>query len=292
MQRRWPQDVDFMRMHLPTDSFWPVFPLLFRSYFAHISDNDLLPFVVGCKLLVLAATTADQIFDSEFPPQATAELLLRWQGLQFELHRNFSKIFDAQSVFWLRLQEYLAEYTRCISLELHYRNMKRRLADSTDEECILIAKSKTCLSRIAVVGLSVLSGDWRATDRLLLSLDHFNVAKQLFDDLLDWKADFGAPTLLMSRLARSGIDVDGCHRERDNSAIAREIYYRGHAEESLEIARDHVQRALEAAVTEPRSPWLTVIERVGSKIECLQLDLQKLVAENIANGALSRKGML
>ena len=281
IQRRWPRRVDFSGL-LP-DSAIAVFPLLFVEGFGHVEPARLDRFLAGCKLLAGAITTADALFDEELERARRTSYLLCWQGVQFESMRAFGTTFPPDSPFWASLQGALAEYLSGIVKEASYSTRRRLLIDATHAECVAIATAKSCVARVAIVGLSLLGDDGSRAHSLLQSLDKYIFARQLWDDVQDWKADLRAnrPTLITVRLATTFGLTDAALRETDIAAMSRDLYYGGHAEEFLGLARDSLACALDTADRARRLPWHALLERFHTAVEALRRDLNAIVERNL-----------
>ncbi|MGD0475893.1 MAG: hypothetical protein ABSB70_22110 [Candidatus Velthaea sp.] len=280
MQRRWPRKVDFSGL-LP-DSAIAIFPLLFADAFGDIDQELLARFLAGCELLAGTIVIADALFDEELEREQRTSFLLCWQGAQCELQRELGRTFAPDSVFWETLQAALAEYLGGVIKEASYSTRRRRLADATTAECIAIASAKSCVSRVAIVGLNLLGSDASRTDALLLSLEKYNLAHQILDDLQDWKADLQAhrPTLVTARLATVLGLPDTPEPISDLAALARELYYGGHADEFLGLARANLALAFDAADRARPLPWHALLEESDRVIDALQRDLSAIVRRN------------
>jgi hypothetical protein len=278
MQRRWPRQVDFSGL-LPNCGL-AIFPLFFVEAFGQIDEERLVPFLAGCKLMASSLMIADSLYDEQLERDEQRALFLRWQGMQFELDREFAKAFAPDSPFWDALQAALAEHLRGIVHESTYSTGRRCVGDATPSECVAIALAKSCVSRVAIVGLSLLGDDDSRTGALLESLDKYNLARQIWDDLQDWKADLWAmrATLVTQRLAPV---VNVCAAMPDVEATARKLYYGGHADELLELARTNLASALDAAGRDRRLPWHSLVEDLDRSVEALQRDLQTVVRRNL-----------
>ncbi len=281
MQQRWPRKVDFSGL-LPNCAL-AIFPLLFIDAFGQVDEERLLHFLSGCKLLAGGLMIADPLFDEDLDREEHTARLLRWHGLQFELGREFALTFTPESMFWQSLREALAEHLGGIAKESIYTARRRRLIDAPESECIAIALAKSCVSRVAIVGLSLLGDDVSRADALVQSIEKQNLARQIVDDLQDWKADVRAnrPTLVTVRLAAALGVSDTAAPAFDTAALARELYYGGHAEELLALARANVAAALDAADRERRLPWHTLLEVLDRSVAGLQRDVIAIVRRNL-----------
>jgi len=277
-QRRWPRQVDFSGV-LQSCAL-SIFPLLFVEAFGHVDEERLVPFLAGCKLLASSLMIADSLYDEELERDERRALLLRWHGLQFEFERAFAAAFAPESPFWNALQSVLAEHLRGIIRESTYSAGRRRIGDATLSECLEIALAKSCVSRIAVIGLRLLGDDDSHAGGLLKSLDDYNVARQIWDDLQDWKADLQAQraTLVTRRLA---VATGTRTAEQNVTALARELYYGGHADDLLDLARAYLTSALDVAGRDRRLPWHAIVEDLERSVESLQRDLQTIVRRNL-----------
>lgn len=279
-QRRWPRQVDFSG--LQQNCALAIFPLFFIEAFGHVDEDRLVQFLAGCKLLASSLMIADTLYDEDVERDERRALLLRWHGLTFEYERAFAESFAPDSPFWNALQGALAEHLRGIIDESTYSTGKRFVRDATPDECVAIALAKGCVARVAIIGLGLLGDDDSRTGTLLQSLENYNLARQIWDDLQDWKDDLRAKrATLVTRRLTGGVGVRAA--TPDLTAFARELYYCGHADELLALARTNLALALDAADRNGRLPWHLLVEDLARSVESLQGDLQTIVRRNLAH---------
>jgi hypothetical protein len=66
----------------------------------------------------------------------------------------------------------------------------------------------------------------------------------------------------------------------DLAALARELYYGGHADEFLGLARANLALAFDAADRARPLPWHALLEESDRVIDALQRDLSAIVRRN------------
>lgn len=280
VQLQWPRKVDFSGL-LP-DSEIAILPLFFADAFGRIEHERFTHFLAGSRLLASAIVIADALFDKDLERSDQIAFLLRWHGVQFELERQLTKAFSPESSFWPAYRATLAEYLGCVATEWTYASRRRRLADMTHSECLHIALAKSSVSRVTIAGLRLLGDDASRADALLQSLDKYNLARQIWDDVQDWKSDVRSnlPTLVTVRLAATtGLD-DMTSGEPDLAALARELHYGGHMDELLELARESLASAQDLADREKPLPWHALVDGLDRHVAALQRDLAAIVRRN------------
>ena len=139
----------------------------------------------------------------------------------------------------------------------------------------LIVK-KNGLSRIAIAGLVELSRDNSHFAALVESNHHFNIARQIWDDLCDWKEDVHhrLPSLLLARLVTEWpVQVKQAERPAFNAQLGRALYYGGHARYVLELAVDSLDRAAQLIADIPQLAWQDVIASLREQCQALWRDI-------------------
>lgn len=226
-----------------TPRIYDAYPLLFAPAFPGIERTQLADLVVAGKLLSDSILAFDAVVDERMDSGRRAADVARGQSMQLEAHWILAKLFPAESSFWISLRADYLEYLAAMQAE-------RALAvDKLDEQALVdVARGKTAVARSCLSAMGILSGCPGVAADLSIALTDFYLARQMWDDLMDWREDLasGQQTLL---LARALHELRGEAREPHTVGVA--IYFNGHA--------DHVLAIGERALTRARC----VVARVG-----------------------------
>jgi squalene-hopene/tetraprenyl-beta-curcumene cyclase len=129
-----------------------------------------------------------------------------------------------------------------------------------------------------------MAGDRRPLAPLVESIDCYNCARQMLDDLSDWKEDLeaGMPSLL---LARALGEKPSCPDDESFSnlqqQVAREIFYNGHASYVLTLALRKLDEADAALRDWPKLAWRKVHRDLRNECSQLLSDIERIVRENV-----------
>jgi hypothetical protein len=231
---------------------------------------------IACRLLAGSVVVGDRLADETVSRSEAVAILCQVQSLQFEAERAFAALFDAQSVFWARLKQLLSAAMLCALEQDRYMLGRKPLAGLGLRAAEHLAMDKTGPAKIAAIGLSLLAGGAEPTE-LLSVIDAYNLARQLYDDLVDWRDDLAArrPSTLVARLAvsRPGL-LDG-----PPEGAAREIYYGGHALAQLERA---LACAAQARAIGGLDDWMDIVRGLENACRDMHHDLSRIIARNLA----------
>jgi hypothetical protein len=282
MQRRWPAIAKLAVG--PPDSIFNVYPKLFAGAYPPIDARRLERFSLACRHIAGAIVLSDRVIDNEASRETVAGVVLRLHALNFESYAAFADLFGRDMPIWNALRSNLAEFCLAMSLESQFVGGLRSFSMLDDAEAERIARMKTGLARIAVQGLGALSGVTEAEEALVRSVDAYNVARQIVDDVLDWKEDFRCrrPSTVMARLHRFLPAHGAAPESADLLRAGRVLYYDGHASALLDRAVDLVSSSIREPVFESVPVWSMVMDDLRDGAGQLRRDLQAIADRNVA----------
>ncbi|HLI72103.1 MAG TPA: prenyltransferase/squalene oxidase repeat-containing protein [Ktedonobacteraceae bacterium] len=260
-------------------NIYDCYPYLFADVFPRIEPALLADFSLATKLLASSLLYADKLMDLNLLPYDTTLLLEHIFAFQLEGYTLLQKLFPPDSPFWPRFRSYFAHYQRVCLLEKQFANGSISWKELDEKTAMDIAVGKTGLSRGVPAGLAALSGDEEYMEVFNESLDLYNFAHQMFDDLSDWKEDYlhQSPSLLLSRWLPERPDKPSVD---DLDLLARELYYDGHACVILQLAIDALARANNLLADIPDITWPIVVGDLHERCEGLLSDILRITETN------------
>ena len=294
MERSWPV-TGSLRLG-PPNSIFNHYPRLFLPYFEHIDEHEVATLSDACRLLAGAVVAGDRLVDDEVGRSEAMRTLFNCQALQFEAERLLGQVFPAESPIWNFLKGSLSNAMAAALEQDRFMAGRKPLDTLSVTTAEKMAVAKTAVAGVAIEGLRLITGT-PPNLALLKSVDAYNLARQLQDDLMDWREDFTAkrPSTLMARLAtlQPGLfDADASSGSR-KAGIA--IYYRKVAESHLTRACECLDEARELSMsqalgsTAPEAPWITTIDLLKEKIVSLKNDLGRIASRNLARASMAPK---
>lgn len=219
---------------------YQTYPFMLRGAYPSVDDEQVKTLSMGLWMLFESVFLSDKVVDGDAAEGGwPGETMLRVQAMQMEAHAQFHRLFPPDSPFWARLRDAWVAYARTCLLE-------RRLAEDPARvdrhNAVEVAAGKFPFSHLAVHGLAALSGDDAKTEPLVQSLVHFDLVTCYWDDIRDWRKDMAARAPSIAR----GFVLAAHPELRDAGADAadaygRALFGRGHAEEMLIIAIQHLR---------------------------------------------------
>jgi len=277
LQKRWPRDVE---LGIEAEaSIYHGYPYLFLGAFPGLIPEDIESLALACRLFADSLFVADDIMDEDPTDRERAANVLRVEAMQFEAYRLLHRLFPPEARFWDRLQTYLAVYAKACLDEKFFSSPRNGWGELTEAAALSIARGKSSLAKFAVAGLAELAGDDGPLEPLTRALDRYYVARQMVDDLTDWREDLrrGVPSLLLGRL--SAVEFPSQPKEELTRQIDRTtqaIYFGGHGRYVLRLGLRTLERAVELSAPYPDLPWQRVLGKLGGHFEKLMQDLDRL----------------
>ena len=268
-------------------SAYESYPLLFTPVFPPITEEQLVTLSQAGSLLVKSVLALDSVIDvlvgdmhcERATAHDIAQNICKMQALQFEADRLLASLFPPSSAFWDEYRVALRDVLEGMYEErlLAFGYLPRSAHD--EETAIRRIIKQNALAKVAVSALAYLTGEDIPKASLMTSIDHYNVARQLYDDLVDWKEDvrLAKPSLLMMRI------VDTWPPEPDQmKEYAYRLYFKGHATHILDLALHHLQIAEEAVAQWPRLPWRKImVDRLQTRVRMLRTEIEEAVTRNL-----------
>ena len=289
MQRSWP---DRIVLGASTVSIFDYFPYLFVEAFPTIREADLDRFAVAARLYASSIFLHDKLFDQGAERTAYASMApvnaLRIQAMQWEAYRLLHELFPSGSVFWEDFRRDLGQFSEASIEEQKFVAGGRAWGELSETLALEIAKGKNGIARTTIAGLAELEASRDAFQPLVEAIDGYNVARQMLDDLCDWKEDLeaGNPTLLLARVLRERPTwADDRELSDLGQAVGRGIYYGGHAQYLMELAVDHLDRADRLTAELPDLTWRRVLADLRRRCALFLDDLERIVVENLRRAA-------
>ncbi len=283
LRDRWPRtirDLDFSG-----ESALNVFPHLFIGAFRALTETKVRPLAVAGRLLADAIFTFDESLDGD---AGRGYSLIQMQAIQAEAIRLMAGLFPAGSRFWDYFHRYFGEFLDAHQQEQEFINGNLPVNELTDSLAIELILGKHGMARLALAGLSELAGEFDQITQLEESVDRYSIARQMIDDLRDWRADFSSrtPSLVLARALRgmSESNVPLSHLQ-DADEVGRVIYYCGHAEYVLEIAKESIAHSAELTKHIPELFWNDLIHDLRLHIESLLVDFPQIENRNRARAS-------
>jgi hypothetical protein len=259
------------------------FPYLFREVFPAITDERLLSLAVASRLLASALLANDSLIDGDVESKRVPAVVATAVALQAEAYRGLHKLFPPDSPFWNNFDIVVRNFNASCLEEKSYLIGGELWSKYSEEIAVRLALGKNRVPHLVIAGLSELSSSYVLHDVLCSSLDRYYIARQFYDDLMDWEKDLRSrsATLLLKRLSTENESFGRCLRDGDvNDDVKREIFYGGHALRLMEEAIDSASRAEQAIADLPAMGWNLAIRHVRGYCESMHRDISEVVARN------------
>lgn len=284
LQRQWPKPILLSAADV---SIYDCFPYLFGAAFPSVDPEDLDSFAVAARLYASSIFLYDKIFDQGAVRDLHADLApvnaMRIMAMQWEAYRLLHGLFSPGSVFWNHFQTYVSEFTAA-RLEEERFAAGRPWKELSEELALEIAKGKNGIARTTIAGLCEMARNPGVLQSLTEAIDCYNCARQLWDDLVDWREDLTArvPSLVLVRIVGKAPDnLDGEQLKHMEAEVGREVFYGGHAAFTLQLALSHLERADATLALWPKLAWRKMHEELRQECQLMLADIDRIVSENI-----------
>ncbi|CAM2064767.1 SQHop-cyclase-C domain-containing protein [Sulfidibacter corallicola] len=279
---RWSQRFDFDE--IAYDSYYSCHPLVFREAFPEANEERVHLLTLACHHLARAACYADDVMDEAQGPHSPTRFLMNLHAHHFECYQHFFKLFEVGHRFWEKFHTCYAAYTEACLTEADFVLGKRSWSDFDEVTGRRVIVDYLGMSHIGIWGLAALTDREATAEAVVASERAYHLARQLWDDLCDWKLDLqrGFPTILLKRvLPEQPTWQDKRELQRLVHRLAGKIYYQGYAETAmLEILAylDQAETAL-GALTVP--VWRGLIQKLRGECTRLRRDMNQLIQTNV-----------
>ncbi len=280
-----------MELHVALDisameepNYYHAYPFLFRDEFPTVSDADASTIAVAGVFYLNHLCLLDDVVDSEVARQPYK--LFMSALLHEEAIIQLGTLFPSSSPFWAALSSYHREFAAAMLRE--QTEHTGRLCAFTEAEVYQIAKGKAALSKMTTAALALLDGRPEAIAKLSASQDCFNAARQMYDDVKDWKEDYLnyrysslLTAALLDHAGREGLPLQGSgdwHSSLSVEALSARLHYGGHIDQALAQAAQWCNDAIEHAAGCQVGGWNRLIQSLRTQVLRLRGDLAMIRA--------------
>ena len=282
LQKQWPESL-FMGTD-KAESIYTFYPYLFLPVFPLLKPKDIRPLALAGRLFSSSLFIADNILDGNAAKESLGFKLMQTQATQFEAYRILHEIFPPTATFWDKFREYLSEFSKAYLLEQNFAVKGHSWQEFSEDTALMIISGKTGIARAVIAGLVELSQDDSQFKLLTESIENFYIARQMFDDLTDWKVDIKTqiPSLLLNRVVKEHpVEQGEKVTEEYINQISYEIFYEGHASFVLDKAQKALNQASVLLSEFPDLLWHQILQDTKRQYEVLYEDLKKIIKRNI-----------
>jgi squalene-hopene/tetraprenyl-beta-curcumene cyclase len=257
------------------------YPYLFLEAFPSLNPSDVRTLALAGRLFAGSLFAYDGMLDRSASGRLMMSNALGTQAMQLEAYHLLYRLFAPDTAFWTRFRRYMAEYATACLYEQQFASGERPWQEYSQAVALEIAVGKTGVAKAAVAGLAELAGDDALLETLIGSIAHYYVARQMWDDLCDWKEDLqaGVPSLLLSRVLQERPGKE--NEEATLNRLACEIYYGGHAPHVLRLALESLDQADDLVAAMPDLLWRCVIGDLRRRCQALLRDMDRIVHGNL-----------
>lgn len=253
-------------------NYYHAYPFLFRDEFSSVSDAQASTLAVAGVFYLNHLCLLDDVVDTVGPPRPYKLFLSAL--LHEEAMVQLGTLFSAGSPFWVELSRFHREFA--VAMLREQTAHTRRLAPFTDAETFQIAKGKAALSKMTTAALALLAGRPETIARLSASQDCFNAARQMYDDVKDWKEDYrnGRYSSLVTAalLELHPVEADG-PRAGGLDELTSRLHYGGHIDTALARAAQWCDDAATHVAGYNVTGWLRLIHALREQVSRLRADL-------------------
>jgi len=258
-------------------------PYLFTTAFPEVPRPELRRLALAGRFLANAVVLMDMQIDEPVDAATAADWALRGTALQFEAYRLLQGLFPPTSVFWPNFRASISDFVTAYKMEQEFASGKRAWPSFATTAAIVIATGKTAMAKGSILGLAELSRENAPVAALARSIDEYNIARQIFDDVHDWKADLrdGRPSVVLRELLPE--ELPGPEQRSSPKLLqdlAHSLYYDDVLDAMMDRVLLHVGRALDEAAAWPDLPWRKVMRMLERGAHDLQADTRRITGEN------------
>jgi len=255
-------------------NYYHAYPFLFRDEFPTVSDAEASTLAVAGVFYLNHLCLLDDVVDSQGarqPYKLFLSALLHEEALV-----ELGTLFGAGSPFWAELSKYHREFAAAMLREQTQHT--NRLSAFSEAEVFEIAKGKAALSKMTTTALALLANRPETISDLSASQDCFNAARQMYDDVKDWREDYvnrRYSSLLTAALLEMSGD-EGSEGSIDMEALSRRLHYGGHIDHALAKAGQWCDDAARHAVSYRLAGWSRLVQSLRAQVVRLRGDLARI----------------
>ncbi|HSM52382.1 MAG TPA: hypothetical protein VLA75_13360, partial [Thermoanaerobaculia bacterium] len=260
-------------------SIYHSYPHLFLGAFPALDAAAVEPLCVAASLFADSLFVADDLMDEDATDRDTTTNVVRVQAMQFEGYRILHGLFPAGARFWDYFRDYLALYAAACIDERRFAQPGADWSELTQPLALGIARGKSSLAKFVVAGLAELAHDEQPVAPLTRALDRYYIARQMIDDLSDWRQDLarGYPSLLLSRVAAGELaGLAPPELAERSEEVGRALYGAGHARHVVQVALHALTEGEALARPVPDLLWHRVTARLRGRCETLLGELERI----------------
>ena len=252
-------------------NYYHAYPFLFRDEFPNVSDADASTLAVAGVFYLNHLCLLDDVVDSQGarePYKLLLSALLHEESLV-----QLGTLFAAASPFWAELSRYHREFAAAMLRE--QTEHTGRLSAFTEAEVFQIAKGKAALSKMTTAALALLANRPETIAKLSASQDCFNAARQMYDDVKDWREDY-ASRRYSALLTAALLELGGEKNPQDSidvETLSTKLHYGGHIDRALAQAAQWCDEAAMHAAGYKVAGWTRLIESLRAQVVRLRGDL-------------------
>lgn len=265
------QQIFWSRIELafsPAGSIYHGYPFLFAPAFPGAPFDRVTTLALATRYFYDSLFVADGVMDGEYAGERLTHGTLQLETLQLEAYSLLHGLFAPEVRFWCHFREWMGAYAEACHEErqLAAPGARWRFDEASARR---MATGKCGLAKISVAGLAELAGEPGPMEAICRSVDGYYVARQMIDDLSDWRVDFerGFPSLLLARVLTSAFDGDREAMAADVRGTARAIYLQGHAEHTLQVGLRALDEAEEHLSGLPPLPFEALLRTLRGQYE-------------------------
>ena len=259
-------------------NYYHAYPFLFRDEFPNVSDADASTLAVAGVFYLNHLCLLDDVVDSQGarePYKLFMSALLHEEALV-----QLGTLFVPASPFWTELSAYHREFAAAMLREQTAHT--GRLSAFTEAEVFQIAKGKAALSKMTTAALALLADRPETIAKLSASQDCFNAARQMYDDVKDWKEDYlnrrYSALLTAALLELSGGEEKSPQGSIDVDTLSTRLHYGGHIDRALAQAVQWCDEAARHASGCKVAGWNRLMQSLRAQVVRLREDLATIRA--------------
>jgi hypothetical protein len=251
-------------------NYYHAYPFLFRDEFPAVSEEQASTLAVAGVLYLNHLCLMDDLVD--LPEIRQPHKLFLSALLHERAIIELGTLFPATSPFWAELSGYHREFAAAMLREQTAHTGK--LTPFSEAEVFQIAKGKAALSKMTTTALALLARQPDTIANLAASQDCFNAARQLYDDVKDWKDDYHHRrySSLLTEAILATASSDTLDRI-DPEVLGVQLHGGGHIDRALAQAAQWCEQAQAHVAMYRVSGWVRLIQSLQTQIVRLRTDL-------------------
>jgi squalene-hopene/tetraprenyl-beta-curcumene cyclase len=236
--------ISFLKEYFDTSKSNSIYYLkAFYNLFPEIPEIFFEKFTKASYCYFYSLLLTDKIIDNNFFNNREALLfafVLQEKGLHI-LH----DIYDVQSKFWSYFEKCHKEFIKAMALETRHQENIFNDYDKSELESIYMGKA--AFSKVIPIAFAIESNQTDLIGSLEKSVDSFNLAISLKDDVNDWKEDF--KNKQYSYVITYAINKNNLGKDPSvltENVLGKNIFFTGIAEEILKLSLGYLNQAYHA----------------------------------------------